>query len=59
MDAMPDTITLRPAGAVVHPTAIVARGAELGRGVRIGPYCTVGADAVIEDRAELGVTCRG
>ena len=53
MDAMPDTIALRPVGAVVHPTALVARGAELGRGVRIGPYCTVGADAVIEDRTQL------
>ena len=57
MDAMPDTIALRPVGAVVHPTALVARGAELGRGVRIGPYCTVGADAVIEDRRPTGVTC--
>ena len=53
MDAMTDTIALRPAGAVIHPTAVVARGAELGFGVRIGPFCTVGADVVIEDRAEL------
>ncbi len=53
MDAMPDTIALRPAGTIVHSTAIVARGAELGNGVRIGPYCTVGPDVVIEDRAEL------
>ncbi len=53
MDAMPDTIALRPASTIVHPTAIVARGAELGSGVRIGPYCTVGPDVVIEDRAEL------
>lgn len=53
MDAMPDTIALRPADTMVHSTAIVARGAELGSGVRIGPYCTVGPDAVIEDRAEL------
>ena len=53
MDAMPDTIALRPAGAVIHPTAMVARGAELGAGVRIGPYCTVGANVVIEDGVEL------
>jgi UDP-N-acetylglucosamine acyltransferase len=53
MDAMPDTIALRPARAVIHPTAMVARGAELGAGVRIGPYCTVGAGVTIEDRAEL------
>ena len=53
MDAMPDTLVLRPSRNIIHPTAVVARGAELGRGVRIGPYCTVGADAVIEDGAEL------
>ncbi len=28
--------------ADIHPTAIVAGGAELGEGVRIGPYCMVG-----------------
>jgi UDP-N-acetylglucosamine acyltransferase len=53
MDAMPDTIALRPAGTIIHATAIVARGAELGSGVHIGPYCTVGPDVVIEDRTEL------
>jgi UDP-N-acetylglucosamine acyltransferase len=53
MDAMTDTIVLTSTGAVIHPTAIIARGAELGIGVHIGPYCTVGANAVIEDRAEL------
>jgi UDP-N-acetylglucosamine acyltransferase len=53
MDAMSETIALRPAGAAIHPTALVARGAELGTGVRIGPYCTVGADVTIDDGTEL------
>ena len=53
MDAMPDTIALRPAAAVIHPTAMVARGAELGAGVRIGPYCTVGANVALGDGVEL------
>jgi UDP-N-acetylglucosamine acyltransferase len=53
MDAMPHTIVPKPAGAVIHPNAIVHRGAELGVGVRIGPFCTVGPDVVIEDGAEL------
>jgi UDP-N-acetylglucosamine acyltransferase len=53
MDAMPETIALRPAGAVIHPTAVVARGAELGMGVRVGPFCTVGANVAIDDRVEL------
>ena len=38
---------------VIHPSAVIARGAEIGHGVRIGPFCTVGAHVVIEDGAEL------
>jgi UDP-N-acetylglucosamine acyltransferase len=53
MDAMPDTIARLATGSFIHPSAIVARGAELGEGVRIGPYCSVGANVVIEDGAEL------
>ena len=37
----------------IHPTAIVAQGAELGPGVRIGPFCTVGPNVVIEADAAL------
>jgi UDP-N-acetylglucosamine acyltransferase len=53
MDAMPDTLVRHATRTYVHPTAIVARGAELGEGVRIGAYCSVGADVVLDDRAEL------
>ncbi len=50
----------------IHPTAIVAQGAELAEGVVIGPFCIVGAQVrigqgtrlrshvVIEARTELG-----
>ena len=37
----------------IHPSAIVARGAELGSGVSIGPWCSVGANAVIDDGTRL------
>lgn len=37
----------------IHPTAIVDSGAELGSGVRIGPYCIVGASAKLGDDVEL------
>ena len=40
-------------GVQIHPTAAVADGAEIGTDVTIGPFCTVGPDAVIEDRARL------
>jgi UDP-N-acetylglucosamine acyltransferase len=38
---------------LIHPTAIVAPGAEIGAGARIGPFCTVGASVVLEDDVEL------
>jgi UDP-N-acetylglucosamine acyltransferase len=41
------------AEAVVHPTAFVEEGARLGRGVRIGPFCTVGAHVDLGDGCEL------
>jgi UDP-N-acetylglucosamine acyltransferase len=53
MHGVLDTLAMRPAGAVIHPTAMVARTAELGAGVKIGPYCTVGPRVVIEDGTEL------
>ncbi|HVY18326.1 MAG TPA: acyl-ACP--UDP-N-acetylglucosamine O-acyltransferase [Rhodopila sp.] len=37
----------------IHPTAIVAHGAELGPGVEVGPFCTVGPNVVIEAGAKL------
>src|SRR6201994_4028096 len=37
----------------IHPTAIVEYGAELGPGVQIGPFCTVGPNVVLEAGAKL------
>ncbi|MBP1634605.1 MAG: lpxD2 [Acidobacteria bacterium] len=41
-----------PAG--VHPTAVVAGTAGLGRGVAIGPYAVVDDGAVLGDRVQVG-----
>lgn len=53
----------------IHPTAIVDSKAEIGAGVRIGPYCIVGADVklgagvtlhshvVIAGRTTIGARC--
>ena len=38
---------------LIHPTALVAPGAQLGVGVQIGPFCTVGAQAVLDDGVHL------
>lgn len=38
---------------LVHPTAIVASGAQLAPGVRIGPFCTVGENVVLGENVEL------
>lgn len=55
---------------MIHPTAIVDPGAELGRDVSIGPYaivgpkvvigdgCTIGAHAMVESHTRLGAGCR-
>lgn len=37
----------------IHPTAIVEAGCRLGAGVRIGPFCHVGADVSLDDGVEL------
>lgn len=39
--------------APIHPTAIVAESAQLGQGVEIGPYCTVGPDVALGDGVRL------
>lgn len=37
----------------IHPSSVVEAGAQIGAGVRIGPFCHIGADGVIADGAEL------
>ncbi|MCW5770904.1 MAG: acyl-ACP--UDP-N-acetylglucosamine O-acyltransferase [Rhodospirillaceae bacterium] len=39
--------------ADIHATALVAEGATLGAGVRIGPYCIVGPHVSLGDGVEL------
>lgn len=38
---------------VVHPTAIIAEGATLGHGVKVGPYSMVGPRVTLGDGVEL------
>jgi len=39
--------------ADIHPTAVVADGAQLGQDVTIGPFCVVGPHVVLGDRVRL------
>jgi UDP-N-acetylglucosamine acyltransferase len=39
--------------AKIHPTAIISHGAELGKDVEVGPYCTVGEHVKIGDGTRL------
>ncbi|MBI3441366.1 MAG: acyl-ACP--UDP-N-acetylglucosamine O-acyltransferase [Proteobacteria bacterium] len=39
--------------AHLHPTAVIEKGAELGTGVKIGPYCVVGAHVRLGNGVEL------
>ncbi len=42
-----------PAATSIHPLALIEPGAQLGERVRVGPFCHVGADVVLEDDVEL------
>ena len=37
----------------IHSSAVVEPGAQLGEGVKIGPFCIVGGDVELGDRCEL------
>lgn len=39
---------------MIHPTAIVDKGAILGNGVSVGAYSIIGANVVIGDHCEIG-----
>lgn len=42
-----------PADTGIHPTAIIARSARLGRDAAVGPYCVISDEVVIGDGARL------
>ncbi len=37
----------------IHPTAIVAEGAQIPASCTVGPYCTIGANVVLGEDCEL------
>ncbi len=37
----------------IHPSAVVAQGAQIGAGCSIGPFCVVGPDVVLAERVTL------
>lgn len=41
----------------IHPSAIVAAGAELAEGVKIGPYCVIGPHVKIGARTRIEAHC--
>src|SRR5215213_12009701 len=38
---------------MIHPTAILEDGAQIGEGCRIGPFCLIGPEVVVGDGCEL------
>ncbi|MCH8967539.1 MAG: acyl-ACP--UDP-N-acetylglucosamine O-acyltransferase [Planctomycetes bacterium] len=38
---------------MIHPTAIIEEGAQLGKNVRVGPHCYIGPHVVLGDGCEL------
>ena len=51
--ALPALYPRRARHAEIHPTAILAPGAQLGRDVAIGPYAVIGAGAALGDRVTV------
>ena len=41
----------------IHPSAVVAPGARVGRGAYIGPFCVVGGEVELGDRVRLEAHC--
>ena len=39
--------------AEIHPSSIIAAGAQIGADCVIGPFCVIGADVVLGDRVQL------
>jgi UDP-N-acetylglucosamine acyltransferase len=39
--------------ANIHPSAVIADGAQIGAGCKIGPFCVIGADVVLAKRVTL------
>jgi UDP-N-acetylglucosamine acyltransferase len=53
MDTMLEYRLSPSLGVTIHPSSMVDPAAVLGRDVRIGPFCVVGPDVVLEDGVEL------
>jgi UDP-3-O-[3-hydroxymyristoyl] glucosamine N-acyltransferase len=41
----------------VHPTAVIGRGARVGRDLALGPYAVIGASVELGDRVTIGPGC--
>ena len=52
VDQIPED--LAEAEVRIHPTAVVEAGAQLGRGVVVGPYSVVGAQVELHDGVRIG-----
>ena len=46
-----------PISVSVHPTAIIAPLAQLGKNVSVGPYAVIGEDAHIGEGTQIGAHC--
>lgn len=49
------------AETVIHPTALIGKGAQIGKGVHIGPYCVIGPKVQLHDQVMIDahVTVQG
>jgi UDP-N-acetylglucosamine acyltransferase len=51
--ALPTPVVAPIDAPIIHPTAIIEPGAQVGKGVAIGPFCHLGASVVLQDGVAL------
>jgi len=57
LKVLPALYASTPAAPGVHATALIGRGAQLGRDIAVGPYAVIGEGAVLGDRVTIGAHC--
>ena len=46
-----------PIASGIHPTAVIAASAQIGRGVAVGPYAIIAEDAHLGEHTQIGAHC--
>lgn len=54
LDYQSEALVKAPVGVVIHPSALVYKGAQLGTGVMVGPRAVIGPQVTLADGVQIG-----